>query len=263
MLVAVGSFKGSPGATSTTLALAAGWPMPAAGVEADAAGGDLAVRLRTRDGDALPERPSVLSLAAEARSSNDVPELVARFAIETAPDVRIVQGFTDPSRAQGLVGLWPDLARALSQASVDVIVDVGRLTANTAAAPILQAADAIVVTCRAELGSIVHLRERIGPMAGLGRRRQGIYPLLVTPQRQADSDVGEVTEVLRSTIGVVPGVTYRRVLSLAYDPVGMRRLYAGDDPRGKLGRSPLIRSARKLASTIYDDVGSVRQQEVG
>ncbi|MGH3357663.1 MAG: hypothetical protein ACRDO7_02590, partial [Nocardioidaceae bacterium] len=205
----------------------------------------------------------VLSLAAEARSSTSAPSLVGRFAIETAPDVRIVQGFTDPSRAHGLVGLWPDLARSLSLAEMDVIVDVGRLTSTTAAAPILQAADAIVVVCRAELGSVVHLRERIGPMAGLGRRRQGVYPLVVTPQRQAEADVAEVTEVLRATMGVVPGVTYRRVLSLAYDPTGMRRLYAGDDPRGKLARSPLIRSARKLAATIYDDTTTARQQEVG
>lgn len=263
MLVAVGSFKGSPGATSATLALAAGWPMQAAAVEADPAGGDLPVRLRTRDGDALPERPSVLSLAGEARSNLGIPELVARFAIETAPGVNVVQGFTDPARAHGLVGLWPDLARSLSQAAMDVIVDVGRLTATTAAAPILQSADAIVVVCRAELGSVVHLRERIGPMAGLGRGRQGIYPLVVSPQRQANADVADVTEVLRATTGVVPGVTYRQVLSLAYDPGGMRRLYAGDDPSGKLGRTPLLRSARKLGATLYDDVTSVQRQEVG
>lgn len=263
MLVAVGSFKGSPGATSATLALAAGWPMQAAGVEADPSGGDFAVRLRTGDGDALPERPSVLSLAAEARSNMGVPELVARFAIETAPGVRVVQGFTDPARAHGLVGLWPDLARALSTSSMDVIVDVGRLTSTTAAGPILQSADAIVVVCRAELGSIVHLRERIGPMAGLGRGRQGIYPLVVTPHRQAKPDVAEVTEVLQATSGVVPGVTYRQVLSLAYDPGGMRRLYAGDEPGGKLGRAPLLRSARALASALYDDVTSAQRQEVG
>lgn len=260
MLIAVGSFKGSPGATSAALALAAGWPMPAAAVEADAAGGDLPIRLRTRDGDSLPERPSVLSLAAEARSSNDIPSLVTQYAIETAPELRVVQGFTDPGRAHGLIGLWPDLARALSLASVDVIVDVGRLTASTAAAPILQAADVILVACRAELGSVVHLRERIGPMSGLGRGPQAVYPLVVTPHRQAAADTAEIVEVLRSTPGVVPGVTYRDVLSLAYDPAALRRLESGDSPRGKLGRTPLLRSARKVAAAVYDEVTTARRE---
>ncbi len=69
MLVALCSDKGSPGTTTTALALAAGWPTPAVVIEADPYGGDLGLRLRTETGCVLPETPTVLTLATAARTS--------------------------------------------------------------------------------------------------------------------------------------------------------------------------------------------------
>ena len=55
MLIALCSDKGSPGVTTTALALGSAWVTPVVVVEADLAGGDLAIRLRPH-GAALPRR---------------------------------------------------------------------------------------------------------------------------------------------------------------------------------------------------------------
>src|SRR4051812_29041479 len=66
VLVALCSDKGSPGTTTASVALASCWPSPAAVVEADPYGGDLAIRIRTETGAVLPETPTVLTLATAA-----------------------------------------------------------------------------------------------------------------------------------------------------------------------------------------------------
>ena len=91
MLVALCSDKGSPGTTITALALASAWPEPAVVVEADAYGGDLAIRLRTQAGDALPEAPTVLTLATAARTARD-SDVVTRYTQRINDQVAVVPG---------------------------------------------------------------------------------------------------------------------------------------------------------------------------
>ena len=69
MFVALCGDKGSPGVTTTALALASAWAGHAVVVEADPAGGDLAIRLHP-EGSALPETPTVLSVATAARGDS-------------------------------------------------------------------------------------------------------------------------------------------------------------------------------------------------
>ena len=68
MLLTVTGEKGSPGATTTALALGHALAGSRLVIEADASGGDLAFRLR-RDGRPLPESPTVLTAVAAARSA--------------------------------------------------------------------------------------------------------------------------------------------------------------------------------------------------
>ena len=69
MLIAVGSVKGSPGATTFGLALAAQWPDsgPRILAELDPSGGDLAARF------ALSLSPGLVSLAAAVRAGRCFP----------------------------------------------------------------------------------------------------------------------------------------------------------------------------------------------
>src|SRR5680860_1505566 len=70
MFVALCGDKGSPGVTSTALALASAWAGHAIAVEANPAGGDLAIRLHP-GGSALPEAPTVLSVVTAARAGRE------------------------------------------------------------------------------------------------------------------------------------------------------------------------------------------------
>src|SRR5215217_7772269 len=77
VLIAIASMKGSPGATSTSLALAAMWPRPVVLVEADPSGGDLAYRCKAAYGGLPYTDRSVLTLAAAMRDGLADPDAVA------------------------------------------------------------------------------------------------------------------------------------------------------------------------------------------
>src|SRR5258708_38668095 len=66
-LIAVAADKGSPGVTTSAVALAAVWPRPVLLAECDPAGGDIVYRLPGADGTRLDPRRGLLSLAVAAR----------------------------------------------------------------------------------------------------------------------------------------------------------------------------------------------------
>src|SRR5262245_25103143 len=66
-LIAVAADKGSPGVTTSSVALAAVWPRPVLLAECDPAGGDLIYRLPAASGGQLDVRRGLLSLAVAAR----------------------------------------------------------------------------------------------------------------------------------------------------------------------------------------------------
>ncbi|MDF0752962.1 hypothetical protein NLU14_22305, partial [Marinobacter sp. 71-i] len=67
MLISIASVKGSPGVTSTALALAAVWPRPVVLLEADPSGGDLAYRCKAAHGGPVAANKGLLQLAAAVR----------------------------------------------------------------------------------------------------------------------------------------------------------------------------------------------------
>ena len=66
-LIAIAADKGSPGVTTSALALAAVWPRRVLLAETDPAGGDLVYRSRAAHGGTLDPNSGMLSLAATAR----------------------------------------------------------------------------------------------------------------------------------------------------------------------------------------------------
>ena len=77
------SVKGSPGVTTVALALASWWPRPVVVLEADPAGGDLAVRL------GLPEDPGLVGLAAALRRHSQA-DLLEHYAQESPLGIPVV-----------------------------------------------------------------------------------------------------------------------------------------------------------------------------
>ena len=129
MLLCLASIKGSPGVTTTALALAACWPASwrRVLVEADPAGGDLAARY------GLPLTPGLVSLAAAARRSTD-PELVWEHAQELPGGLPVVAGPTRADQAHaalaavcGADGRAGVLGAFTGRGDVVAVVDCGRL----------------------------------------------------------------------------------------------------------------------------------------
>lgn len=250
MLTVLCSAKGSPGTTSSALALAAAWPHQVTLVEADESGSSLAIRARTENDKALRETPTVATLAAAARSHDVDPHLVMHHGQDLNNQVHIVPGVATQESGSGMVALWDGLANALAASETDVLVDVGRIHSASLAMSLVQAADAVVVVCRADAESIVHLRTRMQHLQGVlgrGRRRPApIAPLVVSTPRNASRDADDIDQIL-----TVAGLKISDCLHLAWDPKALEQLEQGSAPSGRgLARTSLVRSAQAASDQL-------------
>jgi hypothetical protein len=248
MLFAVSSDKGSPGATTTALALAAAWPTPATVVEADPYGGDLVIRLCTSRGDALPETPTVLTLATAARTRSE--PLLARYAQRLNDHVSVVPGHLVAEQALGVTD-WQPLGDALAVEPRPVLADLGRLHSGSPVLPIAAAAVVVLVVARADPASVIRLRERLSRLVpALAARRTApvrVWPVLVTQARHGHRDVEDLHRLLAETAA---GPLIEGIGHVAIDPDAVVRLEAGEHPNGWLARSNLMRTARAVATDL-------------
>jgi hypothetical protein len=254
MLIGFCSDKGSPGATTAALTLASAWPSPAIVVEADPCGGDLAIRLRTRDGAALPEAPTVLTVAAAARTSRS-PGLASRYAHRFTDGVSVIPGHLAAEQSAGVVD-WEPVGAALVAADA-VFIDLGRLHAGSRLMPIAAMADLVVVVARPDVGSVIRLRERLTRLPPeLASRRGGpsrLFPLLVSTGRHGAGHVDDVRRILAESPAhpFLVGAGF-----LAFDPRAVSRLEVGENPGGRLARTPLLRTAREVAAQLAHLLGT-------
>jgi hypothetical protein len=114
MLLALCSDKGSPGVTTSALAIASAWEEPSIVVEADPAGGDLGIRLRPA-GSPLPEAPTMLSLAAAARADKN-RDLLARHTQPLNSRVAVVPGALRHEQMTKTAD-WTPVAEALQRSA--------------------------------------------------------------------------------------------------------------------------------------------------
>jgi len=249
MLIAVCSDKGSPGATTTALALASVWSSPVALVEADPYGGDLAVRLRTKSGAALPEAPTVLTVATAARTSGS-SALVARYAQRINDQLSVVPGHLVAEQLAGVPD-WEPFAAALAASTMPVIADLGRLHAGSPLMAVAARAEAVLVVARPDAGSVIRMRERLCRLVPALAAHRGsppkMFPVLVSPNRHGSADVGDLQRILAET---AVGPLIKAAGFVAVDPGAVGRLEAGEDPAGRLARTPLLRTARTVASVV-------------
>ena len=89
MIISVCSDKGAPGVTTTATALGIVWPGERLLLEADPSGGDLALRMRTAQGQLLARQPAVRALAVDARSGAVVESLTS-YAHQTSLGVPVI-----------------------------------------------------------------------------------------------------------------------------------------------------------------------------
>ena len=247
-LVTLAADKGSPGVTTAALALAAVWPARALVAECDPAGGDLVYRLPAAHGAPLDAGTGLLSLAATARRSLS-PEQVWEHTQVLHGGLEVLVGLTAAEQVAGLAGLWESLGRTFARLpGADVFADCGRLAPAGPALDLMAQSDLVLLLARATVDQVAHLRERLAALVpaldrgGLAGPPVGVV-LVATPDERRRV-VEQVTGLLRAS--GVPG----EVLGvLAADAKGAALLTG--EWGGRLDKSLLIRSAREVATTLY------------
>lgn len=248
MLVSLFSAKGSPGVTSTALALAACWPRQVVLVEADLSGADLAYRCATPQGGVLDAQRGVMRLAAAVRGGH---ELRGRHLLPDsdllASGVRVVQGVQSAAQSRGLRSLWSVLAQVLSTvADTDVLVDLGRVDHENPNLALAVDSDVVMPVASSSLESIMHLRHGLEDLAGpLNQRRAAaVVPVLVGPDGYAAADCADLDTVLSEA-----GIPTRGTQPIPLDTRALERLERGE-ASGRWSRTLLARGARTLAEEL-------------
>lgn len=184
-------------------------------------------------------------------------------------DVLVGLGISE--QAAGLAGLWPTLGRAFASladspnAPADVIADCGRISGDSPATELFPHASLVLLLSRTEPEAIARVRDRATALshklhggsrgaAGLGLPLVGV--VLVADTNNAAKLSGQVNDML------VHAQTGARVVgTIADDPAGADQL-AGRR-RGRLEKSLLIRSARKVTSDLYQQFGAAWSMPAG
>ncbi|MEV8036603.1 hypothetical protein [Streptomyces sp. NPDC086182] len=262
-LIALAADKGSPGVTTAAVALSAVWPRRVLLAETDPAGGDLVYRSAAAHGGPLNPNTGMLSIAATARRGL-VPDQLWDHVQPLNGGLEVLVGLGIAEQAAGLAGLWPTLGRAFAQladspnAPADVIADCGRISGDTPALELFPHAALVLLLSRTEPEAIARVRDRAaalsaklhgGPRGAAGLATPFIGVVLVADPGDSAKLVHQVNDML------VAAQTGARVVgTLADDPAGADQL-AGRR-RGRLDKSLLIRSARKVTADLYQQYGA-------
>lgn len=237
-LIALASVKGSPGVTTTCLALAAVWPGERRLlIEADPAGGDLGPRL------GLPPAPGLTSLAAAARRDHS-PGLAWQHARELPGGLHLVIAPSGAEQASAclaaLAGNGGRLLGWLASGPQVVIADCGRLDPGSPALAIAACAQVTLLMVRPRVSDLSHLALRADGLSAAGAR----LALLLAPDT-GHGGGGYPAEEIAATLSIPVQA------SIPADPRTVAPLAAADGSGlRKIGRLPLGRAAATLAATL-------------
>lgn len=154
-IIGICSAKGAPGVTTlaTALALAGGAVL----VEADAAGGDLALSR------AIPHSPGLIQLAARARTTDPGRGLLTDLVRTDEVDgLRMLPAPVEAPAARAALAILAERPAILARAAREnLVLDFGRLHPESPAWPLVTACQSVCLLVRGDLLSLGHA----GPLA--------------------------------------------------------------------------------------------------
>jgi hypothetical protein len=154
--------------------------------------------------------------------------------------LEVLTGLRAGDQARGLGRLWSLLPQALSQLEGDVLVDCGRLVADTLAEDLVRRAEVVLLVARPTVEGVLHAANRLEALGRLGVTAEVV---LVGEQ---PFDRAGVQQALAGE-----GITAPVRGVLADDPRGAAMLGGHPGRERWLERaSPLVRSARSLADDL-------------
>jgi MinD-like ATPase involved in chromosome partitioning or flagellar assembly len=228
--IAITATKGSPGATTLALALAARMSdgAPALLVEADAAGGDIAARC------GLALDPGLLTLAASGRRGLD-RSTIERHAQLLPCGALVLAGPTSAEQATtALTGIAAALVQTLANATSPVIIDAGRWDPRSPTADLVASASVAVLVLRPTIEGVEHARWQL---RSLSEHVRSVIAVCIGEHPYPPADVQAAL-----------GVDELHVVN--DDGRAAHALGSGAKPDRWLRRSPLLRSAAMLASQL-------------
>ncbi len=255
-LICLAADKGSPGVTTTTLALAAVWPRPVLLAETDPAGSDLAYTLAGDRRHGLQPEIGLVSLAAA--TATPTPVDITAHTQTTPGGLPVLLGVPGPAHGRALASIWGPLGRALAaMPGMDVLADCGRLTDDSAGIlGLLSHAELILLLARDDVAGIAHLRDRVASLHGSWA--PGDTPRLAaavaTSQQRRDHVIAEARKVFTASHLAVALVT-----TVTHDPTGAATLAVGGQPRRRMADPLLLRSARRLADELGPHLSTTAQ----
>lgn len=248
-VIALASASGSPGVTTTAVALALGWTRPVLLVEADPTGGSgiHAGFLRgTSEYDG-----GLIELALSSLGVDDALRDVVR---PLAPNVSFVSGLRSHTQIGALRDIWEPLALALSDlesSGQDVIIDAGRLGLDGSPRPLLEAADLTVLITRTDLPSLSAARSwtEVLRHPGAGLSRVG----LLLGGKGHPYRASDVTKVLGLPV----------VSDLPDDPQAAAVYHRGSAPPRRFETGPYVCAVAAAGSSLQAQIARDRFAPVG
>jgi hypothetical protein len=213
VIIAVGSDKGSPGATTLAMTLGMVWPGERVVCELDARGADLPYRVRATDGGPLASSPSIATLAVESRPGSGARSLLT-YAQASAAGVPLITGEVSARRFGRLVEHLPSIGSAFATWSGTVIADLGCLQPSNPTLALARLATVVVLVTRCDTESLGHLRDRVEELSaevgGPHRIRTPVGVVVRTSRSDAAAGAARVGKLLGSigspvlVLGAVP-----------------------------------------------------------
>lgn len=165
----LGSVRGSPGATTTALAVAASWPADEGRrvvlVEADADGGVLGTRYGLDQG----RQARGLATLAVAIGRGAVAEQLWDHTCQLPGGLEAVVAPTAPDEATGVLrASGEQLGRWLNAVEVTAIVDCGRLSPHSASVLLAVAAERLLVVAQPRLEELAGVAHRLRTLQATG-----------------------------------------------------------------------------------------------
>lgn len=237
VLMSFVSAKGSPGVTTTTLAVGSCWPRTAVVLDADPVGGDVPAGLGRAQ---WPDGARLADVVVDARSMSVEAALRRRVHRPAEFGPLVVAGFGARGQASGMP--WHDLVDAFAQLSdADVLADCGRYEHVDGVAPVIAASDVVVLVTGSSLRA-ARATARVVPAL---RELLGIDPgdpqlsLVVVRPDQPYSSREIVDGCMVALLGEIP------------DEPGAAAVWSdGAKPGRAFARSGLQRAAARLAGQL-------------
>lgn len=250
------SLAGSPGVTTTALAMTLTWPQSSLLIEVDTSrySSVLPGFLRAQ----VPHTRGIGELSVLSNNSGGLDlsqvwgqtiSLVDERQPEGAPERRLVAGFKDPAAARAMDGFWPQLgstAASFEGMGMDVLFDAGRWNVGDRRQALLKLADVVVIVARPTLGDLVATHTRLPAIReelAVAGHEGSLALLLVEPSSGPRLPSPEI----RKALGLEP------LGRIAWDEKTAPVFSAGESAARRFDKTSLGRS-------IQPAIGAIRAQ---